>query len=422
MDRRWHWGPWLLAILLAAGCAVHDRRDTCPSCETPVLVLDCRPAQRGAMVPKIDGIPPRDLIAFNDSYSYCALAENEAQCLAATNASLARTLEQEAEAIAVQAKGWHHKSDTGSQQQILYLLAAHERNRAAAAALQLYSRLAEAEGGVHNARRRALEVNHMVSDVERLQDAGLQPPVSLRAIQAQQIELVHKQVDLEATIDQLNHQLVKLLGAEPPANSRLWPEADLTVVSDVPPLMESQQIALLQRADLCALRIAASANDPQNLSLSRAVLGQSGAGLGLSPNPLALLAALHVNARQEETAVRQEQLDGTLAEQERITRHDVAEAIAILQARVIQIGLSNKRLELLEQQVDRLERARPVDAAAGFEARKARLDALAAEQDRLHDVIEWKIAAVKLQEVQGGLAIQCGYTAALTCSAGICCE
>ena len=58
---------------------------------------------------------------------------------------------------------------------------------------------------------------------------------------------MHKQVDLEATIDQLNHRLFKLLGAEPPANSRLWPEADLTANSAIPPLIESQQIALFQR-------------------------------------------------------------------------------------------------------------------------------------------------------------------------------
>jgi len=421
MGRCWHGGEWLLATLLASGCAVHDRCDNGTPCGPTLLVLDCRPVQRGAIVPNCDGAPPRDAFAFNDAVTYCALAENEAQCLAATNASLARALEQEAAAIAAQ-KGRHHASDTSSQQHILHLQATQDRNRAAAEALQLYWRLAEAEGGVHNARRRSLIVGRMVSDVERLQAAGLQPPVSLSTIQAQQIELVHKQVDLEATIDRLNHQLVKLLGAEPPPDSRLWPQTDLTVVSVVPPLLECQQLALQQRADLCALRLAASANDPQNLNASRAVLGQSGTGLGLATNPSALFAAWHVNARNEEAAVRQEQLAGTLAEQERIARHDVAEAVAILQARVVQIGLSGKRLELLERQLDRLERSRPVEVAAGFEAHKARLDALAAEQDRLHDVIEWKIATVKLQEVQGELAIQCGFTAALECGAGIFCE
>ena len=96
MDRCWHWEQWLLATLLAGGCAVHDRCDNCTMGAAQLLVLDCRPVQRGAIVPKLDGVPPRDVFAFNDAIPYCALAESEAQCLAATNASLARTLEQEA--------------------------------------------------------------------------------------------------------------------------------------------------------------------------------------------------------------------------------------------------------------------------------------------------------------------------------------
>jgi outer membrane protein TolC len=383
-------------------------------------MLECRPVQRGAIVAGLDNIPPRDAFAFNDRLAYCGLSEQQAQCLAATNASLARSLEQEAAAIGAQKEG-HHGADVATQQQILHLQATHERNRAASAALQLFLRLAEAEGGVHNARQRSLEVNQMVSDVHRLQAAGLDPPVSLSTIQAQQLDLVHKQVDLEATIDQLNHQLIKLLGAEPPPHARLWPEADLLVLPTVPSVAESQQIALSQRADLCALRVAASANDPRNLDITRALLGQSGVGLGMALHSCAsMFSMFHHKARREEAAIRQAQLAGTLADQERQARHDVAEALATLQARLIQIGLTQRRLEMLQNQHQRLERARPVEVAAGFEARKAHLDSLAAEQDLLHDVIEWKLAWVKLREAQGALAIECGFTAGLQCAASPC--
>lgn len=420
MDRRWGAGRWVLATLLATGCAVHDRCDHCTTGLPPPVLLDCRPVQRGAILADFAGIPPREALPASDAIPYCALAENEAQCLAATNAPAARALDQEAAAIAAQATSRHRSSGAESQQQILNLQATQERNKAAAAALVLYWRLAEAEGGVHNLRRRGLVVDRMVSDVQRLQAAGLEPPVSLSTIQAQQLELLHKQIDLEATIDQLNEQLVTLLGAEPAEGSRLWPETAISVSAFVPPLVESQQVALQQRADLDALRLALSVNDPQNLGVSRSVLGQSGTGLGLSAGPSMLLAAFHFGARRDEAAVRQQQLAGTLAEQERKTHHEVAEAIAILQARVTQIGLSGRRLELLERQLDRLERSRPVEIAAGFEAHRARLDALAAEQDRLHDAIEWKIAGIKLQAAQGELAIQCGFTAAIDCGPDHC--
>lgn len=413
MGRREQLLALLFALSLAGGCAVGGRCETCAPCPAP-LILQCRPVARGEIAVGLANVPARDAFAFNDQLPYCAVSELDAQCLAATNASLARSLEQEAAAIGAQNKGGHHGPDVAAQQQILYLQATHERNRAAAHAMQLYLRLAEAEGGVHNARHRSLEVNQMVSDVQRLQAAGLQPPVSLSTVQAQQLELVHKQVDLEALIDQLNHQLVKLLGAEPPPFTRLWPEADLTVNPAIPPVAESQQIALAQRADLCALRVAASVNDPKNLDISRALLAQSGVGLGLAMNPCAsLLAVFHHKARREEAGIRQAQLASTLADQERQARHDVAEAISTLQARVVQIGLSRRRLELLENQHQRLEKSRPVEVGAGFEAHKARIDALAGQQDLLHDVVEWKLALLKLQEAQGALAIQCGFTAAL---------
>lgn len=409
----------LLAISLAGGCAVSQRCEPCISCSPPVLALDCRPVSRGAIVADLVHVPPRDVFAFNDQLAYCALGEREAQCLAATNASLARSLEQEAAAIGAQSTG-HHGPDVASQQQILHLQAAHERNRAASAALQLYLRLVEAEGGVFNARQRSLEVNQMLSDVQRLQAAGLDSPASLSTIQAQQLELVHKQVDLEALIDQLNHQLVVLLGAEPPPGARLWPEANLHVDPVVPDVAASQQIALSQRADLCALRVAAAANDPNNLETSRAALAQSGTGLGMTLGPcVSLLSLFHHKARREEAGIRQAQLAGTLADQERQARHDVAEAISTLQARLVQIGLNRRRVEMLEKQHGRLEQARAVDPAAGFQARRAHLDTLAGQQDLLHDVVAWKLAIVKLHEAQGALAIQCGFTAGLQC-AGVC--
>ena len=64
----------------------------------------------------------------------------------------------------------------------------------------------------------------------------------------------------------------------------------------------------------------------------------------------------------------------------------------------------------MQRQHERLLQKKQLDGAAIFEARKARLDVLAAEQDLLHDVIEWKLAVVKLREAQEELAIECGFS------------
>jgi outer membrane protein TolC len=132
------------------------------------------------------------------------------------------------------------------------------------------------------------------------------------------------------------------------------------------------------------------------------------------------LSFLHLRAKSDEAGVRQGQLMSALADQERSTRQDVAQAVAAIEARLVQIGLARRRLEFLEQHREGLRRKEEVAPAAGFEGRKAALEVLAAQQDLFHDVIEWKLAAVKLRELEGELAIECGYTAALDCRAACC--
>jgi outer membrane protein TolC len=131
-----------------------------------------------------------------------------------------------------------------------------------------------------------------------------------------------------------------------------------------------------------------------------------------------LIALVHVRARDDEASERQGQLLSAVADQERAARHDVAQAIAAIHARLAQIDLARRRIEFLEQHREALRRRAEAAPAASFDARKATLDLLAARQDLFHDVIEWKIAAVKLRELEGELAIECGFTAALDCGGG----
>lgn len=396
----------MLAALAAGGCA--SRRCCSPAVRSDPAVLDCQPVERHAISPDVSAISPRSKVTFEER-RYCNLPEREAQCLAATTAPLAKLLEQEADALACQPQGIHQGSDC--VEQILYLQATHERNRAAAAALQLFLRLAEAEGGAANLKLRLEEVGDLMADVQRLQTAGVESTLSRSSVEAQQLELLHKQVDLEVTIEELNHQLVNLLGAEPPPDARLWPAADLRVDPAIPSVSEAQQLARRQRCDLAALRLAACCD----VEVMRTLLGQANSGLGLSLGPCQALAALHLTANACEGDVRSEQLSAAVDEQQRTLAHDVARAIATMEGRLVQIGLSRGRLDALGRQHQRLLEKRQIDAASAFEARKARLDVLAAEQDLLHDVIQWKLAVVRLRELQGELGRECGFVCNMVC-------
>jgi outer membrane protein TolC len=295
----------------------------------------------------------------------------------------------------------------------------HERNRNASTALQLLLRIAAAENAADSLRRQLAEIKDTLADLKRLQIAGLDQPLSPPQTEAQHSEAEHKLAETELTIDQLNEQLAMLLGGELPPGSRYWPDVNLQVNPAIPLLEEAQSLAIIQRADLAALRVAASSSPRETTTAVRAILGPA-AGVGLSAAPCRLLSLLHFRAAADEATTRSDQLHSSIADKQQSIRHEVAQALLTIDTRLNQIALSQRRTESLRLHQDNLQRTSAGVAGASFEIRRARLAVLAAEQDVFHDVIEWKIAAVKLREALGELAIDCGYTDALF--ANNCCQ
>lgn len=411
----WHINLVLLLGMLAGGCA-KDRACCEPCYSTAPVVLDCQPVERRPLIPDLALLAyrPHPLGVRN----YCNLTERDAQCLAALHAPNARLLDQEADAIAAQSSR-HHGASTHSTEQALRLQAVHERNRNAAVALQLLLRIAAAENGADSLHRQLSEIKDTLADLKRLQIAGLDQPLSPPQTEAQHAETEHKLAETELTIDQLNEQLAMLLGGELPPGSRYWPDVVLQVNPVVPALEEAQSLAIIQRADLAALRVAASSSPRETATAARAILGPA-AGVGLSAAPCNLLSLLHFRATADEAAIRSDQLHSSIADKQQSIRHEVAQALLTIETRLNQIALSQRRTELLRLHQDNLQRTSAGIPGASFEIRRARLAVLAAEQDVFRDVIEWKIAALRLREVQGELAIDCGYTAALF--ANNCCQ
>jgi hypothetical protein len=410
----WHFTVVLLLGMLAVGCAVlgggcaRNRACCQPSCPPATVALDCQPVERKPLVVDLSRLKDRPQPPA--SHPYCNLTERDAQCLAAMNAPNAQLLEQEADAVAAQATGHHQADDNQATQESLRLQAVHERNRNASAAVQLLLKISEAENGADSIRRQINEAKDTLADLRRLQIAGLDLPLSVPQTEGQHLEGEHKLAELELTLDLLNEQLSMLLGGELPAGARHWPDVNLQVDPALPPLDEAQGIALAQRADLAALRVAESGG---STGAMRAVLGLSGAGLGGSSGMCGLCSLLHFRAAADEAAARADQLQSAIADKQRTIRHEVAQAIATIDARLNQVAIAQRRVESLRQHLENLRQTSSNVAGASFDLRRARLAVLAAEQDVFHDVIEWKIAIVKLHEAEAQLAIDCGYMAAL---------
>ena len=408
-----HIAALLVIAALASGC-VEAAMPAAGLSPAPAS-LDCQPVQRQPLVADVSLVGHAEPAK---AHSYCNLLENDARVWRRPTLPLHRFSSEYCRA----GRTGHWPSPRRlDRDDAAYFVTPRptSRNRSASAGPAIAAANRRSGVGHANLQERLEQVNQTLADVGRLQAAGLGSPVSQPEVQAQRLDLEHKRIEVEPTIDQLNSQLANLLGQEPPPALAFWPDIDLKVDPAVPAVADAQSLAVVQRADLAVIHwrpIPATAAiwTPCDRSWR-----QSHAGLGLAASGCPLIALVHVRAKDDEASERQGQLLSAVADQERAARHDVAQAIAAIHARLAQIDLAaSRRIEFLEQHREALRRRAEAAPAASFDARKATLDLLVVRQDLFHDVIEWKIAAVELRELEGELAIECGFTAALVCGGG----
>lgn len=396
--------------LLLIGCSGCVCRNACltQNGQTSVATafLECSPVEPQPLVPDVSQVPEA---APPETPRYCALSEQDAQCLAAGNSAIANLLVAEADAISAQRSGHHGAGgDPTFARTLLVLAAIHQRNTDAANSLELFLRLAEAEAGSQNLDRQLGQVEGTLADVGQLEERGLLSPVSKLDAESQRLQLRHQQVELHATIKRLNHQLVEIIKLELEPGSQFWPEVNLMVDPLLPDAEESVMVALANRADLAALRLAANASGRDSLAAAQLLLPQLSGG-SLPATPTMSLALLHSRKILSQADVRGEQLSMALAERERAARNETLQAHSWVSARLAQIDLTRQRLEYGRTRIRSLEQQRQLTPGTQFNLRKARAEVLVIEQDLLHDVIEWKVAVVRLKQAQGLLAAECGY-------------
>ncbi len=394
--------PVGIFLALWGGCAC---RQHCQSVGTYTgkseQQFECRRIEPQAIVADISRVPA-DLKPEKEP-AYCVLSEMEAQCLAVRNSNLANLLAKEAEAVRQQSSD---RSGSNLASELLCLASRHRRNVDASAALQVLLKLVEAEGGSQNLNLRLDEVQGMEATVKSLEAAGLLSPVSDTELSGQRLDLLHRQVELQNTIKRLNHELALLIGTPLPPDTRYWPEVELKIDPDLPDRDEAVAAAVSMRSDLAAWNMATQADSGDSLPAVRMLLQSVGTGLGNANTPNRLALLFRNLSQHGESQVRSEQLSLGLTDTRYAARDQTLQAIDLMQTRLSQIGLTRQRLELALTRLKSGEQQQQLTAAP-LNTRKLKLDVLAIEQDLLHDVIEWKIATVKLKEAQGLLEIEC---------------
>jgi hypothetical protein len=399
----------VVALACSAGCA---HRAPHGAQATSRGVLECRQVERLPLIADVSNVPVLNSLPPAEPTRFCALAERSAQCLAANNATQANVLNLEAEAIlAGSGPLREHLAGSSLVAQLMRIEAVDKRNSAAADSLQAFLRLVEAEAGSDNLERRGREIDRTLAEMGQLQDRGMLAPVPKAEVEGQRLELWRRQGELRATIAQLNGQVEQLIGLPLAPGARFWPESSLAVSAEAPDPEVAVGIALANRADLAALRVAASTEGSEAMAADRAILQLAGAGLGGSPARHACWLP-HVRAADEESAARHRQVVELLSQRQRAVAQETRLAAMLVATRLVQIGLTRRRLEIAREHSQAMEQQHRLTEGPQIKVRQARLDELAVEQDLLHDVIEWKLAVVKLKQAEGMLAIECGFSAA----------
>ena len=349
------------------------------------------------------------------------LLADETQCLAAANSKLANLVELERQAVA-RAAGCVKKTAelAALEQQLLCLRAIHERNQAAAQALEAFYKLAEVRGNSPTLTDSLGLLARMQDDLRKVKEEGLKVTADRTALDRKRLELLDQRAQLDLADAQLSEQLRGLIGLQPGEPTRLVPQADLVVTVEPIDVDVAISIGLTTRADLAALRLLQEELDTQTLPAARRGLSQTDPALGVpAPTIGPLLKILHVDTSSSELQIRRTQLTELLDSRQQQVASEIRLAAAEIQTRLRQAAIAGETLQSWQARVSDLTALRDVGSATPLEIQSAQLEVAAAHASLLKQAIGWRIAQVKLKQAQGLLAAECGYDA-ITCQIEFC--
>lgn len=391
-----------------------------PGTATPIA-WDGQQVERQRMAVAVADVPEPEEVAgrFGPAAEFplAAMQEWDVQQLACARSSQAELLIHESNAIAAQG------SQRGVDPGVVCVLrtametrAVEQRNRSAADALETLLLLAEAEDGLNRLEDSRHEIDGLLADLELLHAQGIAAPVPQAPLEHQRYELTRRAQQTADSVRQLNQRLSALLTLDQSQPVRIWPDVELAV--DPAPLDAEAEVDVAMRthADLALLCYLHQNVSPETLPAIRQALGGVAPGLGAG---LAVATLINLSSHRDtgESDQRRGQLATLLAHRQRTIAQEVRAAVAAIESALRQVAISKQMLRVRVQHADNLDRQRAVGSATAVDVRRARLDVIEAEQQLVHDVVQWKIAHVRLRAAQGTLAAECGYFPPAGCGA-----
>jgi hypothetical protein len=390
--------------------------------------MELPPLERGHIEPDYSQLltyPAADTVlreALTHAPAYRALGERDCQCRAVAVANQAQLLDLEAEAI--DAKRWltcgcgtqcANRRDC-LQKAVLGYRAREDRNRAAGATLELYYKLAEAEGRWDLLALSLVEIERTLRQAESMRKQGLELPVEIEALRRQRLDLQTEEVKIEQGVQQLNDELRRRLRLDTSCGDswRIWPNTGFPVSLECPDVEAAVGLGMERRAELQLLRAVLHELDGCTEPVAALVI-QTSTGAPTVPS-IRILAILLSPLRPiyeslcgdtPLVAVRRRQLQVELAQQEHRIADEIRNAVRNAEAEAYQVVLLRERVRSWELKVSDLERRAAQGIAAFAELSQARLELLKTRSDLTKEVMAWETARVKIRQAQGILVDEC---------------
>jgi outer membrane protein TolC len=312
---------------------------------------------------------------------------------------------------------------TDMREEVLFHTAEEIRNRNAGTALELYYHLVETEAKADLAEQSLQILRDVSNKLLEMKKKGLRLPVDYQTLVRQEIDVQIQQTQLQQAIDQLNSELIGLLGLHGcTPEERLWPADDFRIANEAIAVEDAVAQGLAQRPELVLLRELDPKLNLRTLPAARQFAQSVNPLLGMSgkQSPLLLriilLRALRGGFGDPfELEVRRQQLEQQRAHREEAVAQEIRQAVRTLASQQQLVVLNRDKRRSWETKVQELEDRSRQGLASETDVALAKLDTLRARGEIVKEVMAWHIARAKLQQAQGILPLHCPKPAPSPC-------
>lgn len=346
---------------------------------------------------------------------YHRLTAEECHRLACANSSAARLIDVAAESQPRKLLDGTPREADELREAAAAQASREARLRNAAAALELYYQLLEAELLSNVLDESQAEVDELVRAGEVTIELGVTETEQFLTLRRRQVQLRADRARLQAGIRRLNTELKALTGLDH-IPGPLLPADQIAVTPEPLDADHAVRVGLATRPDLQLIRTLATGLNARTVDAVRQAVA------GLVPPLAAINTATRILApglrtllpylSKPDVRAMRAQLTTLYADREREAVRDIRTAVDEWTSQRELVAIATRRVQLESEHVRELEVQREAGAAVETDYRLARLELFQAQADLIREAVKWKRADVRARQAMGLL---CGGDGAAGC-------